>query len=450
MGDLIQFVDSISASPTVRLNINEANGFNVKKFNAPPPRLRRSMAQNALRDGITVGAASYDSRTLTLEMESIRSTQDAAAIDLQKLWRELDRVNNWLMYQPNGLTKPVFFRTYRSDTSALEDVMAQNAMRSFTVEILAEPFALGLKETLGPYTVNNDPAAGSNGCYATLGTVLGDVPANCVLRVSDGGLATTLGALTIGQRTDAIATNLFFVQAESLTLVTDTSNPGGGPDAAMSGTGTNNYVTTTFATTATMTTRLNAISGVTVRRGRNRVLAVIRRSDATSVMSARYYDGTTTGDTVNIPLTTSRQIVDLGVWDARSGWSYSDDIGYTPSGTDPGTTAPTLTIEAARTSGTGNLQWDCLIFVPADTSVTMTTLSDVQSVIDGVKQGVFEFGAAAGALRPRPMAGGFPLVYPNAPNRLTLTRGTAAKTATTTVYVDYWPCYVSIVRPVSS
>jgi len=464
MADLVRFVDSIVASPTVRLDLNgeATNGWYVRSFSAPAPRLRRSMSSNAMRDGINVGSSSYDARTLVLELECLKNDQDSAATELQKLARELDRDGNFLMYQPQGATKPVFFKTFRSVLSQIEDVIAQKAMRRFVVELLAEPFALGLRETLGPFVVNNDPAAGSNGCYFDASGVIGDVPARAVIVNTSRSVAYA----AVATRSHGTLANLpWWVQAESVTLSTDTTNPGGGPDAAMSGAGANNFARTSFAT-ATMATRLqwNLASLTSAQRaelaGTFRLLAVIRRSDATSVMTVRGLgDSVSTGADVVVPKTTVRQILDLGVVSfsgSRVGHDTSDNPFY----------QSLVEVQASRSSGTGTLDWDLLLMVPADESLMLISSyvdTGKDQLIDGVREQVFsyvdagsgpfsgqaeQFGAVA------QVGGGFPSLVPGVTNRVFFieSEGVGAvctKSETNSLTAYYWPRYL-FVRPVSS
>lgn len=467
MGDLVQFVDSLASSPTVRLDLNDETTFWVKRFDAPPPRLRRSMASNAMRDGIHVGSSSYDSRTLVIELQCRKSNQDDAAVEIQKLWRELDRANNWIKYQPNGLTKPVFFRTYRSDTSRLEDVIAQAAMREFTIEVLAEPFALGLVETLGPYTVTNDPAAGSNGCYFDVTGVIGDVAAPVV--VHDG--TRVVGHGILATRTRLLTNMLWVKQFEStsnITLGTDTTNPGGGPDAAMSGTGTNNYVRTSFATNTAMVERVqwvmfNEASTAAQRqaiRGTYRVIVIVRRSDTTSVIDVR----TTSGETIRTTATTSRQMVDLGF--ATIGQRIATSVGHSSS--DTGTFAPNLSLFAQRVSGTGTLDWDAVLFIPADEQQMQWTVNNsvgtsFHTLIDAVQDNVAVMSTGTAPLSSAPVfwtsprvsvSGMLPKVVPNVTNRFFFLQaaskgGAMTKADTSSMTLYYWPRYL-FVRPVST
>jgi hypothetical protein len=116
----LAFVDSIAASPVVRL---EMSGMTQGPFNMrvgtrfDPPPLKRSIPSSLLADGGAPTSASYDNRTIVLQLQpmvnGVAMAADAAAAQMQLLYRELDRPANILRYQA-GTTSPVFFRTYRS------------------------------------------------------------------------------------------------------------------------------------------------------------------------------------------------------------------------------------------------------------------------------------------------------------------------------------------------
>ena len=472
--DLVRLVDSIAASPTVRLDLNDESKWWVRSFQAPPPRLRRAVSQNAMRDGINVSSSLYDARVVTLELDLKTTTQDLNATELQKLGRELDRADNFLMYQPTGATKPVFFRLYRSDMSQIENLTGSNAFRRPTIELLAEPFAYGLRETIGPFTVNNDPAAGSNQLFFDVTGVIGDVPAPLIL--TDTSRATTSGLLSVRQH--GTPSDLTFIwQAESQGPGTDTTNPGGGPDAAMSGAGTNNYLRTSFATTATMASRVSLvpISGVPTTaqgkafKGRFNLYACVRRSDATSDMTASVtMPGRSATTAVVVPKTTNRQMVMVGqvsftVPADRLGYGEQVPVAVTLNAG----TAEGIAINAARSSGSGTLDWDYLALIPADESVVTWVSPGGASeygVIDGYSSMVYRTeNGAAGSLfagttlinskASEVVAGSVPMLVPNQTNRLYFVSGgfgtsggSHSKSETNALTVDYWPRYL-LVRP---
>lgn len=158
MPDTLQFVDAISATPTVRLDLNDDATWSLdyEGTDFSPPPLRRAIAQTLLTDGGLVAAAVYDLRIVKLQLDLKVNTVDEVAEQLQALNRELDRPTNLLKYQP-GTGRPVFIRTLRSAATRVRDYPGPGTFRTVNVEVLAEPFALGIKETLPAVTVSNDP-----------------------------------------------------------------------------------------------------------------------------------------------------------------------------------------------------------------------------------------------------------------------------------------------------
>ena len=464
--NLVKIVDSIAAVPTTRLNLSDGTIWRVTSFDAPPPRLRRSMSQNAMTDGGFVSSSQYEMRTLTIGLFLTRSTEDANATQLQTLSRELDRETNYLMYQPVGAAKPVFFRTMRSDMTSVREIPTPSgsAQRMIEVEILAEPFALGLKETISPGTIANDPA-GANPHYVDVTGVIGDVAAPSVITTGTG--TTGAGYLAVRQRgTPSNITTFMAQQAESATsLGTDTTNPGGGPDAAMSGTGTNNYVRTSFATTASAAIRIehNFTPPTVDHAGSYRLLVVLRRSDASSTIRIQANVAQATvgpqqsSGYVTVPLASTRQVVDLGIFNL--GPSAVAEGVYGSS-----LVASTINLDlwAERTSGAGTLDWDYWIWLPADES--LLTFHDYSTTATGA----LVFDAANENLARRTgttttvqydyfqVAGGFPALVPNQTNRVVIlladlyqTAHTIAKTDTAALTVTYWPRYL-YVRPATT
>lgn len=462
MADLVQFVDSVSASPIIRLDLNnEAVGWAVRNFNAPPPRLRRSVASNAMRDGIRVGSSSYDGRTLTITLDCVKADQDAAATELQKLARELDRDGNVLKYQPAGATKPVFFMTYRSDLTQIDDVLAQKAMRQFTIEVLAEPFAVGLPETLGPFTMNNDPAGAANPLFVDLTTVIGDVATPAIVELDTSAADVFNTGLLSARAVTAPYSVAVSQQAESAgSLGADTTNPGGGPDAAMSGGVSNNFLRTTFATTPGLSSRWTFGFGTTDPqfRGRYIVYAVVRKSVATDeikIACTAAAGSLATTSPVTLPNTTNRVAVRVGIYSTEL---YPDRVGGVVLA---GPQAASIAMHAQRVSGAGDLDWDCVYLVPATDSVLLWSLGSQTDpfVLDaGIESAYFHFGGVVNGthapLVTAQFSGGFPWLAPGKTNRLTLVNlgpatGPHLKTPTCTMNVYYFPRYL-FVRPVAS
>lgn len=463
-----RFVDGISASATVRLTVNDGTTWTLLRdeVDLSPPRLKRGWA-GLLTDGETLSWSAFENRVLHLPLVLEASTEALRVAQMQTLARELNRETNF--FELDTGVAPVFFRTYRSPDFDLDTGYGANAWK-VTLNVYAAPCAVGLREDIGAVTVANNPAS-ANGCYFDLTGIKGDVAAPVVLKDTTG--LRQWGALAVRQH-GTPSDHVFFAQAESLTLGVNTANPGGGPDAAMSGTGTNNFVRTSFANT-NWDGRLEwVLSGGTdaqkrALRGDFRFYVTVRRSDATSGMSVMFSsDNGAAGEQLAVALSTSRQVIDLGVVSFGAAGPARPGL----AATEAPVRAPNLNILARRESGSGTLDWDNVFLIPADECALAwwtggVTLTSLDGVIDSVNEAVYaiENGGDpfAGTADVHDIDGvivvdgGFPEVMPNQTNRFyLLTSGSGLLpmdgsdvTLTQSISAHYWPHYL-YVRPAAS
>lgn len=325
-----------------------------------------------MRDGINVSSSQYEARTVSLRLRLVRSTWDLAASQLQTLARELDRTDNYLMVQLTGATKPVFFRLFRSDFADLAPADGQVGVFEGVVDLLAEPHAVGLRETQGPFTVNRDPANGTNGCYFDLGTVYGDVAAP--LEISWPKDTTQRRAIVLARRTGTTAAPLV-LQAENMTAGTDTALASSA--SYRSGGGANEGMTVSFATVATMAQRVSIAAFPTspsvTARGTYRVFLgydTFHSGALSTIFDVQL--GYTSTDAVNSEVRLSGTSADNAV-------SKFIDLGLLsiPFGDDPGGSTQVegipISLRAERVSGSGTLTFDYLLFVPADEQMLILT-----------------------------------------------------------------------------
>jgi hypothetical protein len=457
--DELQIVDSIATNPTVRLNLSGGPWRVRDGTEFPPPPLRRTVVETMLADGSHIPAAAYDDRVLHLQLQVTGEDPDALATQVQALARELDRPRNFIRWRPAGASEWVTWRTYRSPLGELVDQLY--ARRETTVSVLAEPFGYGERVALDEVTINNDPAAVSNGCFFDVSDVRGDVETPLYLTVGASGVIATGRRTTVmGVRRRGTPSAMpLFLQAESMTLGTNTSlQPN---DSVMSGSG-QNFVRTTFGT-ASMTTRLSATfpSSASVDvRGLYRALVRLRKSvsgDTITVRLAVSVDGTVVaGDTVTLPSGTARRWVDLGLIQ----FPFGPDPGDSFDGLSLPVRGLDLQFQAAR-SGSGNLDTDVFGFVPADDRLAMVKWPEnsgpTSFLVDPYSPEIYALGAS-GEVRStqREFTGGLPLVSPGVTNRIVwlLDAGTTSSagdtlTNTTTVIPHYWPRYLHV-RPPST
>lgn len=467
MPDTVQFVNSIASSPTVRLDLNDDTtwGLAVDGTDLSPPNLAYAVAHTLLADGAVYPASAYTDRLLKLRLELKAATVDAAATQIQKLARELDRPTNILKWQP-GTTNPVFFRTVRSPVGRITEVPGTGTLKFFDVTVLAEPFAYGIEETLSDIAIGGDPATG---VHADVTNIKGDIETPLVLVTGRnfGALTALRQAVFATKRRPGSITVTGVVQAESLTsLGADTTAV---TVAGYSG-GTPNATRTTFATDATLVARISGymnLAGGLDRRGEYRVWARVKKSVAGDPVTMRlrygFFPGGPTLAAVTLPATTNVVYVDLGLMPIPFG---HDPVTHGFSGVEAGVADQYILVDAARGSGTTNLEIDVLVFVPADDQLSIETFvpyggaAGPALVWDGPNEVLYQSGngVAGGtvgdltAMTSSAGAGAI-MVSPGVTNRIWSLRQVAPGAATDllseTYKATYWPRYL-YVRPAST
>lgn len=467
----LAFVDSIASAPTIRL---EMSGGTQGPFNLmlgtrfDPPAIKRAIPSSLVADGGAPTAAAYDNRTIMLILQpmvnGVSMAADAAAAQMQLLHRELDRPTNILRYQA-GTSAPVFFRTYRSGPDAID---FDPVNKQVTVSLLAEPFALGLKESQSGTVVTNNPATNM---FLDITAPKGDVDTPLYLSLT-GTLGVTgrlVSCLAMRRRGTPSATP-FFLQVEAMTQGTDTTTQVN--SATFSGS-SNNSSRTTFATVPTSATRLSTTtfpaSASTDARGVYRVFLRNRHTVGTDVITVQLLWGNSTtsiqNDVITLPLNTAVQYADLGLVQIPAGY---DPVTDGLSGVEIAAQGAFVSVSARRASGSGNFDTDVLLFVPADDrfeTVKMPTSmggTDIIVLEGGPRPGGYQTTSGGNLISNQPieLAGGGMMITPNRTNRLFFIRdlgtGVAAAgtsddlTATTTITPSYYPRYVGGFRPAST
>jgi hypothetical protein len=450
-----KFVDQPVAAPSVLLDMNDGNTWKCLGgdfFKLPSPTLKRSIASNAMSDGGIVSSAAYDLRTITFTLELTAATESGRETQMDALKRELAKPTNLLMFQSELSDNPVFFRTLRSDDYDLDTQFIPAKAWRVSCDVLAEPFAIGIRHDLSQVTVTNDPASGTNPTRWDMTGIVGDSPTPAFVRISNLGAG---GTAILAQRTaNSPSTLTAFVQAESGTLGADTAT---WTSTAMSG---GSGLAVSFASNSSLTTRVTvtvpAASSADALRGRYRMFVRAHVPDATSVYTLRYVQ-TPSGDASNGPQVTFKGdgsnwfLVDLGVIEFPA-FQAPAGIGY--SSLPPGFSSGTVAVQAQRNSGGSNLDLDYVYLVPADermcqvkqsASTGFVVLDGPQDMTYGMAAGSVPFSGSlsarmvdnGGGLIPR--MGGLPMLVPGATNRWYLLMDKADVASTKTVDVSYWP-----------
>ena len=469
MAALLRFVSTITASPGVRLDLNDTAqtwvATDETKF--PPPPLKRSVTSSLLRDGGYVGASAYDNREITLVLTiSSTLTYDAAAAQLQLLYRELDRPTNLLQYTPGTVTNPVFFRTFRSSP---DDVLFDPLLRQVRVTILAEPFALGIREDIGSVTVNNAPTA-ANGMFINLTGIKGDVDTPLYIEYQDSTSTLLRAGYALGVRTGASPYPTLYTQAESFT--TGFADTTVAADVSFSN---SSKTRTTFAAFPSMTSRIYsnfpavADPAGAENWGAFRVFARVAKTVSGDTITMCAQGGTgALNAAVTLKNQTTPQMVDLGVLDSTAGLPEAGGYEATSWRIEDQTV---ITIYAQRAAGSASLDIDYIVYVPADETYCQwkTFPFGVQStsflgVVDGPNDAIYAAtvltggtpGRSAGASTS--VTGRLPRVLPGS-NRLVIvetsrndTSGVAMSHSLPTAanfVCRYWPRYVTV-RPLAT
>lgn len=398
-----QFVDSIQASPTVRLDLNnwpfltDHNGLNID-----PAPVRRIVASSMLTDGDLITRTAWGNRTLILPVRLIASSVDAAATQIQALARELCRERNFIRINLGG-TKNYYFKTYAAPDYQVKLIRMFADTPTVLLTIPADPFAFGEEQTLSPITVNNDPTAGSNGMFFDVSSVMGDVDTPLNLALVHSAAATRTMAIGLRRRGTVTSTPFRLPVETALTLITDTTLPGA--DATAIGTGSA-YARIAFANTSNPKIRGKFPAAANLNtRGRYRVFARVRKSVITDPIQLWITWGGNggTGTIVNRA---------VAVPNGLSGWMYVDlDRMQYPINNDPvsdGMSGIELSVEghnicihALRGSGTTNLDVDELFLVPADDEFLFAsyffspvTESHSAMVIDSTNRMIYAIGGS--------------------------------------------------------
>jgi len=470
MASTVQFVSAIAASPTVRLDLNSASSnlmVSEGGIDISPPTLRYAIASTMLQDGDHIAASSFENRVIKLPLKLVyTASTDAAATAIQNLGRELNRPTNILKLQLHGATSPVFFRTFRSGYALSMLRLLLTANTEITLELPTEYAGYGLLETpVSGVTVSTDPAAGSNGCFVDVTGVKGDVEAPAIIRWPSAALADDRTAVFAVRRRGTPSAAPFLFQAEAMTQGTDTTTQAN--DANFSGSG-NNYSRCTFAT-ATMQNRLTLLDLGTASvdlRGTYRVFLRYRKNTSSDEINLQLRWGDVDGwvnidnDEYATPNSNSLTTADLGL--------VSIPVGDDPVTDTDGTELVVsdswrMQLRAERTSGSGTIDFDFLLLVPADDRLGFVQWDDdSSSPSDHWILRAEDWNASArdassqviSAAPPAARAGGLPFLSPNQTNRIVMLRSVRAGdtwtlTTVSPVSVSYYPRYLTV-RPAST
>lgn len=242
--------------------------------------------------------------------------------------------------------------------------------------------------------------------------------------------------------------------------------------SAAAGASGGSHMRTTFATTQGMFPRFGPATLTPAQpsvdaRGTYRVYLRVRQTVATDVIAVQMFWGTTIeNDKVTLPTSssTSWKYVDLGLVQNPVGYVDTEDG---VSGVETLSGGIGLVVYAQRVSGTGSLDSDVLLLVPADDRLLLLTWPGTAGpstgatsfVVDSNRGEIYGLGASGERFPTNPVEpeGGFPMISPGVTNRVYLARDVGWETAgigetgpgdditgTVTVGAYYWPRYLTV------
>lgn len=443
MAGVCAFVDSIADNPDTRFDFNEDPVTVLRDgTNTGSAPLQQSSSSSLLTNGGVVGASVYGLRTITLALSIQAESVDDAVDAIAAMNRELDRETNLLMWQPDGLSFPVFYETFRSQVVDIDTLNLGAGLQRVTVRILAKPLGKGVREDLPQATFAN--ACTGTDIMVSLGPVLGDV-------------ATPLIAWA-AREPDANA-DWYIVRSDRAPVLFEVDSwTNGGSCSNITGDATYSNSagkSISFSPDPTADGLGASVSGLTqAMSGTYRVIARVKFSVGTDTITLRSYSGSNVLDTGDVTLptgSTSLRTVDLGLV----------TIGSVAAG---GTTALTTEItamafETKRLAGSGTLGVDWIAYIPAgddtESAVVHADAAATTVVIDGITDSEYFINAAspftAGAdlesFEPT-RTGRYPMLKTNVTAQYVvfIRLGVAALTETTLLDSSYYPLYLNV-RP---
>lgn len=371
----------------------------------------------------------------------IKGTKAQAATLLNTLSRRLLAGPGWLRWQLTASDIVKYYRILRANPGdvSMENITSLSTTKaewwSIAVSLPCEDFSYGERETMSAITISNDPTSGTNRCRAVLPTVLGDAPTALRIQMNP----STSNVLS-GYR------HMFSVQSSNSSVAGPIVWPVGGTDGWTAGTDTaasstdaaapgGNKRVVSFATNATMATRLSGNAPASLPAGKYKILVWVSRSDTSSTFAMRlgqsragsfYYGDTAVMDRAASTATGHSTWVELG--------EFQHPFGHVaPAGFEGFAFAPSIAFQAQRLSGAGTMSVAGFLLIPVDSNDTIQSRTlyaefnlfgiDVNGgtgTFDGDNEVVWtinQFGFAGNGTTPE-LQGSFPVAVPGAVNTL--------------------------------
>lgn len=348
---------------------------------------------------------------LPLRVEGAR----AAAMEVLRLVaREVTR-DGWLRWQFTEDSPVVWFRVYASQPTpvSFDQVFIDSRVDAWisTLTMDADPFGVGEEISLGPFTVTNNPAAGTHPQSVTLPEILGDVPTPAKVRISKTAVGGMLGP-TVGIHSSAPAV----VTGGNWTPAVDGAV---GAAAYVGGSYRQTNAGVTDAAWASLGTFTPATS---LPAGRRRTALRLSGSSDAGAFLLRWLVSSPAALSSVATAPVAVSVAQMQRW---------VDLGVVPFPLADGAAlgaAPTtvFTLQAKRVSGVGQLRLDNrLVLLPVtDSTLLVTSPGDVgtaaaQELLDGEARRT-AMTSGGNLVRSPGVRGGWPMLRPDGDNVLYL------------------------------
>lgn len=370
---IVRFVEKPEQGAVELFDFNDGHGFNADAETGPlaegwsigTPQIEGSP------DGVGV---EYGLRELSFTLRIKGSRFEALRVQ-SLLARQVLRSRNWLLFQLDDRSAPVWFRTYNSQPGDLSfDRVYLDRPGSDTwqvgVTLWADPFALGERITLPAVTISNDPAAATNPVSVVLPEIIGDAPAPLRLSADFSASKNQYDILwSVAPVPDDYPAPIVWQlgEGDGWTVEPNVSTVA---NLVFSG-GSCRAVAFAGSTADTMSTRLYGSAPAAVPPGRYKVMLRVARSDNISQFAFRFgdsglfgqtYDGSPTAVMTRSPHDGSVRHatwVDLGV---HSFPAHLTDINLPTLNF-----VPDVALAVQRTAGTdGTANLDAFLLIPID------------------------------------------------------------------------------------
>jgi hypothetical protein len=420
---LVRFVDAPDPAAVIRFDFNAAGTWADDE--TWPEHDGFSLGAPAFEGDPDAYGVEYGYRELGFNL-LVDGSATLAARTMGRLSRELQRRDNWLLFQLSAESDPVWFKTYRSQPGelSLEHVYVEDASNLYgiSVSLAADPFAYGERVTLPAVSISNDPIAAGNPMRYELPPIVGDAPAplrvavtpSAAAALSSGTMLLAVNSLEPGQGFGHTLATASGAGGNLLQLGTDTTLQAS--TGAVDGTAAR-----VAFTDATMATRVSFLTSMWV--GRYRVFVRLKVSDSSTVLAIKHGETAAT----QLPTSSAWRWVELG--NAHIPYGNAVSVDSSLSGFADGG----VTVDVQRVSGSGTVDIDAVVLLPArqtgDVGNTSTAVASgnptgvdaTQMIVNGEHE-ITLTASATGTLvnmtRANAVSGGYPLARPGADNHL--------------------------------